>query len=74
MTKKTRIHKYPPEFADVEVGEYWLVQIEPITINTCPKKCVIVEITKTTVSLRFTAAVNPVRYAFFAVRFMEKVT
>jgi hypothetical protein len=73
MTKKIRIHKYPPEFADVGLGEYWLVQIEPITINTCPKLCKIVEITDTTVVLLFTGAVNPTRYAYFAVRFMEKL-
>jgi hypothetical protein len=69
----TRIHKYPPEFADVEVDEYWLVQIEPITLNTCPKQCLIVEITDTTLVLHFKGAVNPTRYAYFAVRFMEKI-
>ena len=73
MSKKIRIYKYLPEFADVAVGEQWLVQIEPITINTCPRQCEILEVTGTTVVVHFTGVHSPTRYAFLAVRFMEEI-
>ncbi len=72
------IHKYEPEAASVTVGEKWLVQFEPITVNTLVKTVVIEEITSESILLRTlhpggVSSVNASRHTYFAIKFLEKV-
>ena len=71
--KKHRVYKYLPEYADIEVGEFWWVQIEPIAVNTCPRKVEIREVTENTLTLLIDGARNTSTYTHFAVKFLEKV-
>jgi hypothetical protein len=72
----TRIPDQSPELSEIEVGQVWIIQeipVAPITSETPPKKCLIVEKTGNTLVLLFAGSNNTTKHTFVSLRFIERL-